>query len=195
MTLRRDKVISVLAAASLLAAGWAIFRRGVTGTVLEVIERARSYASARPSYPPPLLEALNSSNSRGRLSRVHEMAERAPSRSAVLVFFSSACTGCSTGALVDLLNDRAARDKAVAYVALVPNTFNEADMRNFQTNLNLSFPVEVADPELTQEWLALNREYGEASVNGVVAVVGGGRILSAARGYREAESLIESVPR
>lgn len=185
----------MLAVAILLTAGWAIFKRGVTGTVLEVVERARSYASARPSFPPELLGALNASNSRGQLGRVREMAERAPARRAVLVLFSSACTSCSTGSLVSLLNERAARDKAVGYVAMVPSTFSEVDVRNFQTNLNISFPVEVAGPELTQEWLALNRQHGEPNVNGMVAVVGEGRILSAARGYRETESLIESIRR
>jgi hypothetical protein len=142
-----------------------------------------------------LFKALNSASDKGFLKQLHARAARSQSKKAVIVLFSSACTGCSEDYLIDLLRTGAKKSPEIAFMALLPNTFSRSDVETFKTNLEIPFVVELADAELSRQWLAINEKYGWKAANGSVVVVSGGKIISVVNGLKEAEQVLEELAR
>jgi len=107
--------------------------------------------------------------------------------------FSSVCTGCADGELVEVLKLHAKSNNRVGYLALVPDTFSQTDLANFKENLGIPFPVEVANGQLAREWSSLSRQFGPKRVNGLVFVMSKGEVVSMAQGVRETESLLKGL--
>lgn len=146
--------------------------------------RLRHFVDGQETLSPELLaQAISSAESR-QISQLRARAARSPSGKAVIVMFSSVCTSCPTGQLISLLNTHAKLNQGIEYMALLPDTFTPADLNNFRINMDISFPVKLADEELSRRWSSLIQRYGENAVNGAVLVLDKGK-LSAAHGLNE----------
>ena len=105
-------------------------------------------------------------------SRVFELAARSTSGKAVMVMLASASTTCSTGKVIDVLNSHAKRTQNNLLV-LLPSTYSQTDLENFKVNMDVPYPVETADKNLSDRWLALATKY---KVTGVVLLIDNGEI-------------------
>jgi len=105
-------------------------------------------------------------------SRLFELAAKSNSGRAVIVLLASASTTCSTGKVIDVLNSHAKRTQNNLLV-LLPSTYTQTDLDNFKVNLEVPYPVERADKNLSERWLALAAKY---NVTGVVLLIGNGEI-------------------
>lgn len=153
-----------------------------------------SVADRKPVYSTQMLLAvLGRLNEGGRLEQIHSAKSGSRSGTAIVAMFSSVCTGCATGTLVDLLNNHAKQDGDVSYLALVPRTFNRLDADNLKVNLGLCFPVELANSQLSSEWLSLNQQYGEKSLNGSVIAFRDRQIVSVVNGIEETRVLLNKL--
>lgn len=130
---------------------------------------------------------------RGDLARFHDLATKSASKKTIVGMFSTACTACADGSLVDLLNTSAAQDRKNSFLIILPGSFTTSDVKNFKTNLELSIPVEVADVNFTREWLMLNEKYGEKAINGSVFVVDKKHVLSVVNGVSETKRLLKDL--
>jgi hypothetical protein len=140
-----------------------------------------------------LLSSIREMNSKGYFSDLHRKASQSKAREVVIAMFSSVCTGCADGELVDVLNHHARNNVKVSYLALVPNTFSRTDLINFKTNLDIPFVVERANKRLSQEWAALASQYGAKRANGIVFVISKGEVVSLVQGIKETEDLLNRL--
>jgi len=105
-------------------------------------------------------------------SRLLELAAKSNSGRAMMVILASASTTCSTGNVIDVLNSHAQRTQNNLLV-LLPSTYSQTDVDNFKVNLEVSYPVERADKNLSDRWLSLAAKY---NVTGVVLLIDNGEI-------------------
>ena len=105
-------------------------------------------------------------------ARLFELARKSNSGKAVMVMLASASTSCSTGRVIDVLNSHAKRSENNLLV-LLPHTYSQTDINNFKVNLEVPYPVERADKNLSERWLPLAAKY---DVTGVVLLIDGGEI-------------------
>ncbi|HXQ69065.1 MAG TPA: hypothetical protein VN844_01145 [Pyrinomonadaceae bacterium] len=105
-------------------------------------------------------------------SRLFDLATKSNSGKAVMVILASASTTCSTGKVIDILNSHAQRTQNDLLV-LLPSTYSQTDIDNFKVNLEVPYPVERADKNLSDRWLSLATKY---NVTGVVLLIDNGEI-------------------
>jgi hypothetical protein len=105
-------------------------------------------------------------------SRLFDLAAKSNSGRAIIVILASASTTCSTGKVIDVLNSHAKQTQNNLLV-LLPSTYTETDLDNFKVNLEVPYPVERADKNLSDRWLALAAKY---NVTGVVLLIDNGEI-------------------
>ncbi len=118
----------------------------------DVAARLRSVIDGERPYSEAVIwQAFNSLKKRD-LAQIIDRGTRSRSRKALIVMLSSVCTGCADGELVDLLNVYAKQSPEISFLALVPDTFSHLDVKNLIANLDLSFPVEIANHNLSREW-------------------------------------------
>jgi anti-anti-sigma regulatory factor len=171
--------------ANLALGGYLAARRYSSGAKPGVVASSRAQ-----TVSPELVESFNAMNARGLLSQLHESAARSSSGKAVVVMFSSVCSSCPTGHLVKMLEASSQANKDVAFLVLLPDSFNRTDVENFHINLESTLPVERANTPLSREWMALNEKYGERAMNGTVMLVGGGNVISLAQGLDKTGALL-----
>lgn len=160
----------------------------------DALSELLSVTDRSPAYSPQMLLAVfRRLNEGGTLGRIYSANSRSGAHTTIVAMFSSVCTGCPTGTLVDLLNSHAKLDTGISYLALVPNTFNKIDAQNLKVNLGLCFPVELANSQLSREWLSLNQQYGERSLNGSVIAVKDRKIISVVNGIEETRVLLNNI--
>ena len=106
-------------------------------------------------------------------SRLFELEGKSNSGKAVMVMLASASTSCSTGSVIDVLNSHAKRSENNLLV-LLPNSYSQTDLNNFKVNLEVPYPVERADKNLSDRWLQLAAKY---EVTGVVLLIDNGEIF------------------
>ncbi|HEX8183980.1 MAG TPA: hypothetical protein VF747_04495, partial [Blastocatellia bacterium] len=99
-----------------------------------------------------LLQTLNSTDGKNLLKQAHTRAARSRSGKAVVALFSTACTGCPDDNLIDLLRTQSQKNPDIAFLTLLPDTFTQSDLDSFKTNLEIPFPVELANSELSRQW-------------------------------------------
>ncbi|PYP88305.1 MAG: hypothetical protein DMF61_06865 [Blastocatellia bacterium AA13] len=153
--------------------GWAKYDEGdAVGSLLHLVN------GDAPFSRDMLLATIIKISDDGLLEQLHSRAARSKRGKAVGVIFSQACTGCPEHYLIDLLRARASNDQGIAYLALLPNSFQASDADNFKTNLDISFDVERANPELSRRWSILDQTYGTRLINGTVIAVSQGKVVS-----------------
>jgi len=140
-----------------------------------------------------LWQMLTLMNEKGQLIQFRAIAAHSSSGKALVGMFSTACTTCPDGSLVDLLNNYAAQDLKNSYLIILPSTFTKRDLKNFETNLEISIPVQLANPDFTRQWFALNEQYGEKAVNGSVFVVDKEKVVSVVSGLKDTERLLKEL--
>jgi hypothetical protein len=105
-------------------------------------------------------------------SKLFDLAAKSSSRRAVMVMLVSASTSCATGRVIDILNSHAKRSDNNLLV-LLPSTYSQTDIENFTVNLEVAYPVERADHNLSDRWLELAAKY---NVSGVVLLIDKGEV-------------------
>jgi len=128
--------------------------------------------------------------STGKFGEIRNRSLKTPSGIAVVTFFSNVCTLCSSGDIVDALNDTASLKKDCEFLIFLPRSFTTSDVKNFKSNLNIKVPVAVADEELAAVWEPLVSKYGEARTNGTVLFINRGKV-SALTKFDELAALLE----
>lgn len=120
-------------------------------------------------------------------SRLFDLAAQSNSSRAVMVMLASASSTCSTGKVIDILNSHARKTQNNLLV-LLPSTYSQTDIDNFKVNLEVSYPVERADKDLSDRWLSLSAKY---NVTGVVLLIENGEI-SVLQHLTEVDRLLQS---
>jgi hypothetical protein len=184
----RSYVAVILVSTAVVAAGYTLAnRRALNGK-----SNSHTLVARTPSLKQ-FLGIIESMSEHEQVRDLHYLAGNSTDGKAVVVFFSSASTSCGTGKLLSLIKDSAKQNRGIAYVVLLPGTFSQADLINFKTNLEVPFLVELADAQLTREWLALTDLYGEQNINGTVFLVDQARVLSLAQGFEESKELLKGL--
>jgi hypothetical protein len=154
----------------------------------------RNVADNEPIYSTKVLsQMLTLMSEEGQLSQFHAMAAHSASGKTLVAMFSAACTACPDGSLVDILNNHAAKDRKNSYLIILPGTFTKDDLKNFETNLEVSIPVHLANANFTRQWSALNEQYGERAVNGSVFILDRGKVVSVVSGLKETKRLLKEL--
>lgn len=91
--------------------------------------------------------------------RIGDLLAKNQTQQIAVVLLTSASTVCSTGKIIDVLKNSAQQSNSEKFVIFLPNHFSQQDVENFKANFNLSFKVEKADDELSQQWLPLASKY------------------------------------
>lgn len=160
----------------------------------DAANQLRNVADNEPIYSTKILsQMLNLMSEEGQLSQFHASAAHSASGKALVAMFSAACTACPDGSLVDILNNHAAQDRKNSYLIILPSTFTKGDLKNFETNLEVSIPVHLANADFTRQWFALNRQYGERAVNGSVFVVDKEKVVAVVSGLKETKRLLKEL--
>jgi hypothetical protein len=105
-------------------------------------------------------------------SRLFDLAAQSNSGRAVMVMLASASSTCSTGKVIDILNSHA-RKAQNNLLVLLPSSYSQTDIDNFKVNLEVPYPVETAERDLSDRWLSLSAKY---NVTGVVLSIENGEI-------------------
>lgn len=114
----------------------------------------------------------------GEFADIRNRSLKTPSGVAVVTFFSNVCTLCSSGDIVDALNDTASLKNNCEFKIFLPRSFTTTDVNNFKSNLSIKVPVTVADEALAKVWEPLISKYGEARTNGTILFITRGRVLA-----------------
>jgi hypothetical protein len=144
--------------------------------------------TAPGDFAPALTRALGAVSA-GRFASLREETRHSPSGKAVVVLFDSVSTTCPTGELVKSLGRFAAAHRDLPVVALLPKEYDEADVENLKSNLQVEFPVERADAELAEKWGQMLEVYGEGRMAGAVVLIDRGEV-SWLTGLGEAEQVL-----
>ena len=151
-------------------------------------------ADGEQAYSPEtFLEKLKRLDAENDLTQIRTGAANSPTKTVIAALFSSLCTGCNDGHLLELLKSSADKKIGANYLVLLPGTFSRTDLINFKTNLQVPFPVELADLELTNVWMSLNEQYGEKQINGTVVVYSNQKVKAVVNGIDETKQLLQAL--
>ena len=154
--------------------------------------KLHSLVDGKPGYSPALLqEAIASANS-AQVEAIRQRTLTSPSGKAVIAMFSLIGTFCPSGELLDSLKAHQARLQDVEFLILFPKNFTSNDVQNLKTNLKVSIPVALADPELSNVWESLHLKYGESPINGALVAIDRGNI-SVLQGVEQLDSFLANA--
>lgn len=138
--------------------------------------KLHSVVDGKPGYSPTLLqEAIASANS-PQVEAIRQRTLTSSSGKAVIALFSLIGTYCPTGELLDSLKGHQAKLQDVELLILFPKNFTSNDVQNLKTNLRVSIPVALADPELANVWETFHLRYGEPAINGALVAIDRGSV-------------------
>ena len=132
---------------------------------------------AHKTLPPVstvLTEALQSCRI-GPVASLREETRNEASRRAMVMLFTSVSSTCPSGELLRMAA-RQVKEKNADLLILVPKEFSDSDCENLKTNFKLNANIRRFDSELSEKWRTLVRQYGEAKINGTVAMVERGSV-------------------
>jgi len=75
---------------------------------------------------------------------------------------------------------------------LFPKNFTSNDVQNLKTNLKVTIPVAIADPELANVWESFLLRYGELPTNGSLVAIDRGNV-SVLQGVGELEIFLANA--
>lgn len=153
------------------------------------LTKLHSVVDGKPGYTPALLqEAIASANS-AQVETIRQRTLTSPSGKAVIALFSRMGTFCPTGEVLDSLKGHQAKFQDVELLILFPKNFTSNDVQNLKTNLKLSIPVAIADPELANVWESFLLRYGELPINGALVAIDRGAV-SVLQGVEQLDSFL-----
>ncbi len=147
------------------------------------LAKLQALVDGKPGYSPALLQEALVSVKSAQLEAIRQRTLTSPSGKAVIALFSVIGTYCPSGELIDSLKGHHARLPDVELLILFPKNYTSNDVQNFKSNLKVTNPVALADPELSNVWESFQLRYGEAAVNGSLVAIDRGAI-----------SVLHSVP-
>ena len=154
--------------------------------------KLHSLVDGKPGYSPALLqEAIASANS-AQVELIRQRTLTSRSGKAVIAMFSLIGTFCPSGELLDSLKGHQARLQDVEFLILFPKNFTSNDVQNLKTNLRVSIPVALADPELADVWETFQFRYGESPINGALVAIDRGAI-SVLQGVEQLDSFLANT--
>ena len=154
--------------------------------------KLHSSVDGQPGYSPALLqEAIASANS-AQVEAIRQRTLTSPSGKAVIALFSRIGTFCPTGEVLDSLKGHQAKLQDVEFLILFPKNFTSNDVQNLKTNLKVSIPVAIADPELANVWESFLLRYGELPINGALVAIDRGNV-SVLQGVGELEIFLANA--
>ena len=154
--------------------------------------KLHSVVDGKPGYSPALLqEAIASANS-SQVEAIRQRSLTSPSGKAVIALFSRIGTFCPTRDLLDSLKGHQAKLPDVELLILFPKNFTANDVQNFRTNLKVSIPVALADPELANVWDSFYLRYGESPINGALVAIDRGTV-SVLHGVDQLDSFLANA--
>jgi len=156
------------------------------------LAQLHSLVDGKPGYSPALLqEAIASANS-AQVEAIRQRTLTSPSGKAVIAMFSLIGSFCPSGELLDSLKAHQARLQDVEFLILFPKNFTSNDVQNLKTNLRVSIPVTLADPELANVWETFQLRYGESPINGALVAIDRGNI-SVLQGVQQLDSFLTNT--
>lgn len=161
------------------------YQGGSLASLLTVVD-------GKPGYSPKLLQETIVSVKSAQLEEVRQRTLASPSGKAVIALFSLVGTYCPSGELLDSLKGHQARLQDVELLILLPKNYTSNDVQNFKTNLNVSIPVAMADPELSNVWKSFDLRYGESAINGALVAIDRGAV-SVLQGVGELDSFLANA--
>lgn len=141
-----------------------------------VIAQLHSIVDGEAAFSPTMIGTTFNSITKGQFADIRARSLTSSSGTAVVGLFSAACTVCSSGEMVDAINEQAKHQAGIEFLILLPKTFSSADVSNFKSNLEVRVPIAVADDEVSKIWEPLIAKYGQRNVNGVLLLVNKGNI-------------------
>ena len=138
--------------------------------------RLHSVVDGKPGYSPALLQEAIGSAQSAQVETIRQRTLTSPSGKAVIALFSLVGTYCPSGELLESLKGNQARLQDVEFHILFPKNYTSNDVQNFKTNLRVSIPVTVADPELSNVWESFNFRYGDSALNGALVAIDRGAV-------------------
>ena len=114
--------------------------------------KLHSVVDGKPGYSPAQLQEALASAKSARVEAIRQRTLTSPSGKAVIALFSRIGTFCPTGEVLDSLKGHQAKLQDVEFLILFPKDFTSNDVQNFKSNLKVSIPVALADPELANVW-------------------------------------------
>lgn len=100
-----------------------------------------------------------------------QKVQHTKSGKAAVAVFTSVCTSCQSGELVQVLNQYAVKRPDIRFIALLPVDYTNVDVENFKSNLQVKFPVERADSAFAREVSKLVSTYGQNRLNGIIRLI------------------------
>lgn len=97
----------------------------------------------------------------------------------IICLFCTICNTCTSGAIINALNDIHRNDKRPVYVlGVLNNKFSDADLKSLRSQLDIHFPFVIADSTLSKKWNSLISNYRESDLDNIVFVTNNsGKIL------------------
>lgn len=132
---------------------------------------------AKKNLPPvstAVIDALQSCRT-GQFAALRDQTRNVGSRRALVMLFTSVSSTCPSGELLKMAA-RQVKGKGNDLLILLPMEYSNMDCENLRTNFKLNVSVGRFDPELQEKWKTLVRMYGEAKINGTVALIEHGSI-------------------
>ena len=156
------------------------------------LARLHAIVDGKPGYSPALLQEAILSVKSAQLEEIRQRTLTSPSGKAVIGLFSLIGTFCPSGELVDSLKGHQAKLQDVEFLILFPKNFTSNDVRNLKSNLKVSIPVALADPELSNVWEGFALRYGQAELNGALVAIDKGTV-SVLRGVEQLDRFLANA--
>ena len=140
------------------------------------LAKLQAVVDGKPGYSPALLQDAIVSAKSAQVEEIRQRTLTSPSGKAVIAWFSNIGTFCPSGDVLDSLKGHQARRHDVELLILFPKNYTANDVQNLKTNLNVSIPIALADPELSNVWESFNLKYGEPATNGALVAIERGEV-------------------
>lgn len=121
--------------------------------------------------------------------KIHELSwfknisnKEIKSKYKVYAFFTTVCSGCMSGDVINIIKNKINCEKNVASVFIILNraVYKKEDIKILKSQLELDFDIIIADDSLNSKWDELINEYSESELTNIVLVADiGGNIVRA----------------
>jgi len=119
-----------------------------------------------------LIKINQNINSLPWLQQISDICQKDNNKYLIFSMHASLCAGCGSGKIVSILNDvYSNKSNGLHIICILHNKFNNFDLANIKHNLDIHFPIYLADKLLNNKWSALIEEYGESNVTDIVALL------------------------
>lgn len=153
------------------------------------LAKLQSVVDGKPGYSPVLFQQAITSAKSPQVEAIRQRTLTSSSGKAVIALLSLIGTFCPSGELIDALKEHQARRQDVELVILFPKNFTSNDIHNLKSNLKVSMPVAIADPELSNVWESFEFRYGQQEINGALVAIDRGSV-SVLQGVYELDNFL-----